>query len=200
MQLKYNRRPSLGSSIIKTLLKILLVVIVFIVSIFLIEKISFPSPEKNYQIDDLLETGLFYLDEKKNIYVERFRGRLIFPINNISGQPIALGGRIIEKSDFLAKYVNSPETLFFKKGSNLYNLDLARKLSNKFNNIFLVEGYMDVVGLSKNGIENAVANLGTSLTDKQIFTLNQFFNEIIICFDGDESGYKAALRALKAAL
>ena len=155
----------------------------------------FEELKKNYQIDDLLETGLFYLDEKKNIYVERFRGRLIFPINNISGQPIALGGRIIEKSDFLAKYVNSPETLFFKKGSNLYNLDLARKLSNKFDNIFLVEGYMDVVGLSKNEIENAVANLGTSLTDKQIFTLNQFFNDIIICFDGDESGYKAALRA-----
>ncbi len=155
----------------------------------------FEKLKKNYQIDDLLETGLFYLDEKKNIYVERFRGRLIFPINNISGQPIALGGRIIEKSDFLAKYVNSPETLFFKKGSNLYNLDSARKLSNKFDNVFLVEGYMDVVGLSKNGIENAVANLGTSLTDKQIFTLNQFFNDIIICFDGDESGYKAALRA-----
>ncbi len=155
----------------------------------------FKKLKNNYQIDDLLETGLFYLDEKKNIYVERFRGRLIFPINNISGQPIALGGRIIEKSDFLAKYVNSPETLFFKKGSNLYNLDLARKLSNKFDNIFLVEGYMDVVGLNKNGIENAVANLGTSLTDKQIFTLNQFFNDIIICFDGDESGYKAALRA-----
>ncbi|WP_440915892.1 DNA primase [Candidatus Pelagibacter sp.] len=155
----------------------------------------FQELKKNYRIDDLLETGLFYLDEKKNIYVERFRGRLIFPINNISGQPIALGGRIIEKSDFLAKYVNSPETLFFKKGSNLYNLDLARKLSNSFENIFLVEGYMDVVGLSKNGIENVVANLGTSLTDKQIFTLNQFFNDIIICFDGDESGYKAALRA-----
>ena len=155
----------------------------------------FEELKKNYQIDDLLETGLFYLDEKKNIYVERFRGRLIFPINNISGQPIALGGRIIEKSDFLAKYVNSPETLFFKKGANLYNLDLARKLSNKFDNVFLVEGYMDVVGLSKNGVENAVANLGTSLTDKQIFTLSQFFNDIIICFDGDESGYKAALRA-----
>ena len=155
----------------------------------------FEKLKNNFSVDDLLETGLFYLDEKKKIYVERFRGRLIFPINNISGQPIALGGRIIEKSDYLAKYINSPETSFFKKGSNLYNLDLARKLSNKLENIFLVEGYMDVVGLSKNGIENAVANLGTSLTDKQIFTLNQFFDDIIICFDGDESGYKAALRA-----
>ena len=143
----------------------------------------------------LVESGLFYLDEKNKRYVERFRGRLIFPINNISGQPIALGGRIIENLDYLAKYINSPETFFFKKGSNLYNLDLARKLSNKLNHIYLVEGYMDVVGLNKNGIENVVANLGTSLTDRQILTLNQFFDDIIICFDGDESGYKAAVRA-----
>ena len=155
----------------------------------------FNKLKNDFKIEDLLETGLFYLDENKKIYIERFRGRLIFPINNISGQPIALGGRIIEKKDFIAKYINSPETPFFKKGSNLYNLDLARKLSNKLNNIFLVEGYMDVIGLSKNGIENSVANLGTALTDKQIFTLNQFFDDIVICFDGDESGYKAALRA-----
>jgi len=155
----------------------------------------FERLKKKFSEKMLVESGLFYLDEKKNIYNERFRGRIIFPINNISGQPIALGGRIIEKLDYLAKYINSPETIFFKKGSNLYNLDLARKLSNKINHIYLVEGYMDVVGLSKNGIENVVANLGTSLTDKQILTLNQFFDDIIICFDGDESGYKAALRA-----
>jgi len=155
----------------------------------------FDKFKNEFSEEALVESGLFYLDEKKNLYVERFRGRLIFPINNISGQPIALGGRIIEKLDYLAKYINSPETPFFKKGSNLYNLDLARKLSNKIDHIYLVEGYMDVVGLSKNGIENAVANLGTSLTDKQIFILNQFFDDIIICFDGDESGYKAALRA-----
>ena len=155
----------------------------------------FEKLKKDYSEQTLVETGLFYLDEKKKIYVERFRGRLIFPINNISGQPIALGGRIIENLDYLAKYINSPETNFFKKGSNLYNLDSARKLSNKIDHIYLVEGYMDVVGLSKNGIYNAVANLGTSLTDKQILNLNQFFDDIIICFDGDESGYKAAVRA-----
>jgi len=155
----------------------------------------FEKLSKEFSEQTLLDTGLFYLDEKKKIYLERFRGRLIFPINNISGQPIALGGRIIEKSDYLAKYINSPETIFFKKGSNLYNLDQARKLSNKLDHIYLVEGYMDVVGLSKSGIENTVANLGTALTDKQILTLNQFFDDIIICFDGDESGYKAALRA-----
>ena len=160
----------------------------------------FEKLKNNFSEQTLIESGLFYLDEKKKLYVERFRGRLIFPINNISGQPIALGGRIIENIDYLAKYINSPETIFFKKGSNLYNLDVARKLSNKLEHIYLVEGYMDVVGLSKNGIENVVANLGTALTDRQILTLNQFFEDIIICFDGDESGYKAALRAAESSI
>jgi len=151
--------------------------------------------KKDFDEKTLVETGLFYLDEKKNIYVERFRDRIIFPIKGISGQPIGLGGRIIKENNYLAKYINSPETIFFKKGSNLYNLDIARKFSNKIDHVYLVEGYMDVVGLSKNGIENVVANLGTSLTDKQILILNQFFEDVIICFDGDESGYRAALRA-----
>ena len=156
--------------------------------------------KKNFDEKTLIETGLFYLDEKKNIYVERFRDRVIFPINSISGQPIGLGGRTIQKNNYLAKYINSPETSFFKKGSNLYNLDIARKFSNKIDHVYLVEGYMDVVGLSKNGIENVVANLGTSLTDRQILILNQFFDDVIICFDGDESGYKAALRAAESSI
>ncbi len=157
--------------------------------------IFYEKLKKEFSEKILTESGLFYLDEKKNTYVERFRSRIIFPINNISGQPIGLGGRTIEENNYLAKYINSPETLFFKKGSNLYNLDFARKLSNKIDHVYLVEGYMDVIGLNKHGIENVVANLGTSLTDKQILILNQFFDDIIICFDGDESGYKAALRA-----
>ena len=143
----------------------------------------------------IIDTGLFYFDEKKNRYVERFKDRIIFPINSITGQPIALGGRTIKENNYMAKYINSPETPFFKKGSNLYNLDIARKLSNKVEYIYLVEGYMDVVSLSSKGIENVVANLGTSLTDRQVTILNQFYDDIIICFDGDESGYKAALRA-----
>ena len=151
--------------------------------------------KKDFNEKTLVATGLFYLDKKKNIYLEKFRDRIIFPINNISGHPIGLGGRTIQQHNYLAKYINSPETLFFKKGSNLYNLDLARRFSNKIDHVYLVEGYMDVVGLNTNGIENVVANLGTSLTEKQILILNQFFEDIIICFDGDESGYKAALRA-----
>ena len=151
--------------------------------------------KKEFDEKKLTDCGLFYFDERKKKYVERFRNRIIFPINNISGNPIGIGGRILEENNNLAKYINSPETEFFKKGSNLFNLDNARKLSNKVEDIYLVEGYMDVIGLNKNGIENAVANLGTSLTNRQILILNQFFENIIICFDGDESGYKAALRA-----
>ncbi len=150
---------------------------------------------KEFTESEIKETGLFYFDENKKKNVDRFRDRVIFPINNISGDPIALGGRILEDNKYLAKYINSPETPFFKKGSNLYNLDFTRKLSNNVDNIFLVEGYMDVVGLSKNKVENVVANLGTSLTTRQILTLNQFFRHITVCFDGDDSGYKAALRA-----
>ncbi len=166
-------------------------------------KIGYVSNDENFKEEifkeftesEIKETGLFYFDENKKKYVDRFRGRVIFPINNISGDPIALGGRILKDNKYLAKYINSPETPFFKKGSNLYNLDFTRKLSNNIDNIFLVEGYMDVVGLSKNKVENVVANLGTSLTIRQILTLNQFFQHITVCFDGDESGYKAALRA-----
>ncbi len=151
------------------------------------------KPKFNKKI--IIDTGLFYFDERKNHYVERFKDRIIFPINSITGQPIALGGRTIKENNYLAKYINSPETPFFKKGSNLYNLDYARKLSNKAEYVYLVEGYMDVVSLNSKGIENVVANLGTSLTDRQVSVLNQFYDDLIICFDGDESGYKAALRA-----
>ena len=154
------------------------------------EKIKSKFTEKN-----IIDTGLFYFDDKKKIYLERFRDRIIFPINSITGQAIALGGRTIKENNYLAKYINSPETPFFKKGSNLYNLDYARKLSNKIKHVYLVEGYMDVVGLRSKGIENVVANLGTSLTDRQVSIINQFYDDLIICFDGDESGYKAALRA-----
>ncbi len=151
--------------------------------------------KKKHSQEILNDTGLFYFDEKNKYFVERFRGRIIFPINDISGNPIALGGRTTDSNKYIAKYINSPETLFFKKGSNLYNLDKARKLSNKNDQIYLVEGYMDVIGLNRIGIENVVANLGTSLTERQITIINQFFEHLIICFDGDESGFKAAVRA-----
>ena len=150
---------------------------------------------KKFDKQNIKNSGIFYQDEKKQLFINRFRERIIVPIKNISGDIIAIGGRSIKENNYLAKYINSPETQFFKKGSNLYNLDKSRKLSNKVDYVYLVEGYMDVIGLNKNNINNVVANLGTALTTNQISILNQFFNSIIICFDGDESGYKAALRA-----
>ncbi len=148
----------------------------------------------------LKDTGLFYHDEKSNKFIEKFRNRLIFPIFNITGNPIAIGGRIIENKNYLAKYINSPETPFFKKGSNLFNLNFVRTLSNKLDTVYIVEGYMDVIGMAKYNIYNVVANLGTALTDKQVSTLNQFFDHIIICFDGDKSGKDAALRAAESSI
>ena len=161
---------------------------------------TFLDLNSQFEEKSLKDSGLFYFDERKNKYVDRFRGRLVFPIYSLTGKAIAIGGRIIEDNKKLAKYVNSPETNFFKKGNNLYNLNKARIVSNKNNEVYLVEGYMDVISLYNNQIFNCVANLGTALTSKQILLLGQFFSEIIICFDGDESGFKAALRAAENSL
>ena len=161
---------------------------------------TFLDLNNQFEEKSLIDSGLFYFDERKNKYVDRFRGRLVFPIYSLTGKAIAIGGRIIEDNKKLAKYVNSPETNFFKKGNNLYNLNKARIVSNKNNEVYLVEGYMDVISLYNNQILNCVANLGTALTSKQILLLGQFFSEIIICFDGDESGFKAALRAAENSL
>jgi len=164
------------------------------------ETSSFANMKSQFGENSLKESGLFYFDENKNQYIDRFRGRLIFPIYSLTDKPIAIGGRIIEDNKKLAKYVNSPETVFFKKGNNLYNLNKARKVSNKNYEVYLVEGYMDVISLYNNQILNCVANLGTALTNKQVLLLGQFFSEIIICFDGDDSGFKAALRAAENSL
>ena len=158
------------------------------------EAFFFDELKKNFSESDILESGLFYFDEKNKKYIERFRDRLIFPINSLLGSTIAFGGRIILNQK-LAKYINSPETLFFKKGNSLFNLNIAKKYSSIYDEVFLVEGYMDVISLTQYGILNTVANLGTALTERQIDTIWRFFNHIIICFDGDKSGINAAIRA-----
>ena len=188
--LDYLKKRGLDSEIIKE----------FDIGYIPFESKTFVNMKNLFDEKSLADSGLFYLDDRKNEYVDRFRGRLIFPIYSLTGKPIAIGGRIIENNKKLAKYVNSPETNFFKKGNNLYNLNKARKVSNKYNEVYLVEGYMDVISLYGNKIYNCVANLGTALTNKQILLLGQFFSEIIVCFDGDESGYKAALRAAENSL
>jgi DNA primase len=158
------------------------------------DSIFYEKLKNDFSESDILNSGLFYFDEKNKKYIERFRDRLIFPINGLTGSTIAFGGRIISNQK-LAKYINSPETLFFKKGNSLFNLDKSRHSSASHDEVFLVEGYMDVIALTKFGIINTVANLGTALTERQVETVWRFFNHIIICFDGDQSGVNAAVRA-----
>ena len=162
---------------------------------FVPKEASFFEKLKNdFSESDILNSGLFYFDEKNKKYIERFRGRILFPINGLTGSTIAFGGRTISDQK-LAKYINSPETLFFKKGNSLFHLDKVRHSSANYEEVFLVEGYMDVITLTKCGILNAVANLGTALTERQTETIWRFFNHIVICFDGDKSGVGAAIRA-----
>ena len=161
------------------------------------------APPKNDFFNELLKefdenqinsSGIYYTDEKKKENVDRFRGRIIFPVKNVNGFVFALGGRAVSKKAF-AKYINSPETEFYKKGNNLYNMDSAREFRNKNEEVFVVEGYMDVINLHKFGIKNVVANLGTAMTERQLDLIWKFFKNPIICLDGDISGRKAALRA-----
>ena len=149
--------------------------------------------KKEYSEEKIIRSGIYYFDENNKKYVDRFRNRIIFPVKSLNGAVFALGGRSISKTSF-AKYINSPETEFYKKGNNLYNINSAKQFRDKKEEVFVVEGYMDVVNLHKFGIENVVANLGTAMTERQIDLIWRFFKNPIICLDGDSSGQKAAIR------
>jgi DNA primase len=148
---------------------------------------------KKYTEEDIGLTGLYYKNDKTGRYVDRFNSRIIFPVNNITGDTIAFGGRVIRESK-LAKYINSPETEFYKKGNMIFNLDKAKNSRSETDEVLIVEGYMDVVSVYSSGVKNVIANSGTALTERQIDLIWKFFTNPIICLDGDESGQKAALR------
>jgi len=149
---------------------------------------------KKFSEKEIFETGLFYKNEKYNRFVNRFHSRIIFPIKNIVGDIIAFGGRIISNNNKTAKYINSPETEFYKKGRHVFNLDKAKSNTNKNQEAVVVEGYMDVISIHSSGIKNVVSNSGIALTESQINLIWKFFSNPIICLDGDSSGQKAALR------
>jgi DNA primase len=153
----------------------------------------FEKIKKNFSEEEVMLTGLYYKNEKTNKFVDRFNSRIIFPINNLTGETIAFGGRIIRESP-LAKYINSPETEFYKKGRTVFNLDKAKALRSEIDEVVIVEGYMDVVSLYAAGIKNVISNSGTALTETQIELIWKFFSNPIICLDGDQSGQSAALR------
>jgi DNA primase len=148
---------------------------------------------QKYSEENISLTGLYYKHDKSGKYIDRFNSRIIFPVNSVTGDTVALGGRII-KDNKLAKYINSPETEFYKKGNMIYNLDKAKDCRSETNEVIIVEGYMDVVSLYSSGIKNVIANSGTALTDRQINIIWKFFSNPIICLDGDHSGQSAALR------
>ena len=148
---------------------------------------------KKYSEEEINLTGLYYKNDKTGKFTDRFNSRVIFPVNNITGDTIAFGGRIIRESK-LAKYINSPETEFYKKGNMIFNLDKAKNSRSETDEVIIVEGYMDVVSVYSSGIKNVIANSGTALTERQISLIWKFFSNPIICLDGDESGQKAALR------
>jgi len=154
---------------------------------------------RDYNEKDLTDSGLFGSNDNGDMY-DRFRDRLMFPIRNIKGEHIAFGGRLISDKDNQAKYLNSPETKTYKKKYELYGLYEARLIEKRPESLFLVEGYMDVIGLHEHGIKNAVASSGTAFTQEQLRKILSYTNNIYIVFDGDEAGQKASWRAVENAL
>lgn len=154
------------------------------------------ATESGYLRELLEETGLSIRNEEKNSSYDRFRGRVMFPIHNLSGRVIGFGGRILKTDPKSPKYVNSPESEIYHKSDVLYGAYFAKKAIRDQDNCFLVEGYTDVVSLHQSGIENVVASSGTSLTSGQIRLIARFTKNITILFDGDTAGVKASLRGM----
>ena len=142
---------------------------------------------------DLNESGLF--SKKDDRFYDRFRGRVIFPIRNIKGDFIAMGGRIIDEGE--PKYLNSPETSFFNKSNELFGLYEVKEAQKKIDSLVVVEGYMDVIGLYEHGIKNAIATLGTAVTPNHISKIMRHSKNIFFAFDGDLAGEKAAWKAVE---
>jgi DNA primase len=142
--------------------------------------------------DELLkESGLVNIDEKRGMY-DKFWNRVIFPIQDVNNRVIGFGGRVM--GDGKPKYLNSPETLVFDKSRNLYGLNIARTTRKKY--LLVCEGYMDVISMHQAGFKNAVASLGTALTEKHAALLKRYTDEVILTYDSDDAGVRAALRAI----
>ena len=150
-------------------------------------------------IQKLLDAGVLTKNDSGRIY-DKFRNRIMFPIRDKRGRVIAFGGRVLPNDDQGAKYMNSPETLIYHKGSELYGLYQTLQLNESPDYLFVVEGYMDVVALAQFGVNNAVASLGTATTGDQIQQMFRCTEQIICCYDGDRAGRDAAWRALENAL
>ncbi|HQS10261.1 MAG TPA: DNA primase [Xanthobacteraceae bacterium] len=150
-------------------------------------------------VADMVETGLLIAGDDIPVPYDRFRDRVMFPITDLKGRVVAFGGRALEK-DVAAKYLNSPETVLFHKGSLLYNGFSARAAVHKGARVIAVEGYVDVIAMVEAGFEGTVAPLGTALTEDQLQLLWRMAEEPVLLFDGDKAGRRAAFRAIDLAL
>ena len=150
--------------------------------------------KKGYTDQELRDSGLVTVSRKNGNLFDRFRDRLMFPIIDVRGNVIAFGGRVIKKDSEAAKYLNSPETLIFNKRKNLFGMNLAKK--TKYPYFILVEGNIDVVALHQYGFDNAVASLGTSLTEEQAALLSKYTDQVVLIYDGDNAGQNATKRAI----
>ena len=146
---------------------------------------------RNYSDELLRESGLFNVDERQGMY-DKFWNRVIFPIMDVNNRVIGFGGRVM--GDGKPKYLNSPETQIFDKSRNLYGLNIAR--TTRKNYLILCEGYMDVISMHQAGFTNAVASLGTALTSGHASLVKRYTKEVLLLYDSDEAGVKAALRAI----
>ena len=151
--------------------------------------------QSGYKEELLEKTGLIGVYENKTV-VDRFRGRIIFPVHSISGKVVAFGGRILRKNDKTAKYVNSIESEVYHKSHELYGIYFAKQAISKADKCFLVEGYTDVISMYQAGVENVVASSGTALTSGQINLIRRLTNNITVIYDGDAAGIKAAVRGI----
>lgn len=153
------------------------------------------AEKKGFNLDILKELGLIGTNSQGHNY-DKYRGRVIFPIFNSSGKVIGFGGRDLKNSSGVAKYINSPESEIYKKNSELYGLFQAKNTIAKNDKCYLVEGYLDVIGMWQSGLKNVVASSGTSLTDGQISLIHRFTDNITLIYDGDNAGIKASLRGI----
>lgn len=155
--------------------------------------------QQGYSKESLIEANVSSENKQKGKFYDRFRNRVMFPIESVDGKVVAFGGRVLNNDDD-PKYLNSSENKFFNKRYMLYNLNRAREFIRKENQALVVEGYMDVIGLWQHGIKTAVAPMGTAITEDQIRLLWRFYESPIICLDGDRAGRGAAVRIAKRIL
>lgn len=154
------------------------------------------AQKAGYKREYLIKTGLAFGDDDSRPLMDRFRGRVIFPVHTLSGKVVAFGGRILKKAENTGKYVNSPESEIYSKSNELYGIFFAKNAIVKQDRCFLVEGYTDVISMHQAGIENVVASSGTALTHGQIRMIHRFSENITVLYDGDAAGIKAALRGI----